>query len=197
MSKLSLDDVRLGDVVRLRNGETFAVATKCESYGDRDGEYPGPWLSPDRAFRSHYLLADVVEVVLRNPRVCAICGSEGITSKSDECDFCVHCFYSGAMYARAHASLLAKLDALDVVESAHFWHTGGGCFLLAIKRVDGRLLTCTELDAGVPEPGDPWLLIVEWSSEDAYDEFDYESTVEHDDVSLSDDELVAWVEAQS
>lgn len=198
---LTYDDIKLGDTVRMRGGEEFTVGSKSTSFGDRTGEYEGPFISPERGFGTHYLINEVKEVIARNPRLCVYCG-EGVTAKSTETNFCVNCFYSGAHDEHEHAALISALEELDNVKDAGIWHTGGGCMLLAVRLVDGRLATCTEWDAQIPNPGDPWGMIYVHPNEESYDEQEYENVEEHlfhdwdsDDKSrmLSDAQLVDFV----
>jgi hypothetical protein len=184
---MKLEEIRLGDVVRLRNGETIRVRGKSTSYHDSRGEHVGPFVSgPTHADR--YLLADVVDVAVRNEKVCAICEREGVTSTNPDVDFCERCFYSGAAIERERGELLYALRALDGVETADVWHTGGGCFLLAVKATDGRLITVSD-EAAVPEPGEPWKTFVISESEDVFDDYDPDR-MEERDGEWSDEALV-------
>lgn len=97
-------------------------------------------------------------------RPCAICGGE-VTSPNPTVDYCRMCFYTGAAYERMlrteERDLLTRVGALDGVEDAQVWHTGGGCFNLAIRLADGRFLTPSvgiiDEESGEvwPEPGIP------------------------------------------
>lgn len=186
-------DINLGDTVRLRNGETFAVAEKCVSYHDRQGDHPGPWISPSRDWRQGFLLSDILEIVKRNPRVCRFCGG-GVTARSPETDFCRDCFYSGRADAELRAELIDGLRALPNVASADIWHTGGGCMVLAISLLDGQLATATEGEAALPEPGEPWGLICVSDNEEAWGEWD-ESRIEISEGSWADAELINFIGA--
>lgn len=188
---MDLNDIRLGDTVRLRNGETIIVAHKMEGYTDRDGEHPGPYVAARGPSFDRYLLADVVEVVERNERVCRFCG-EGVTARDDDIDYCSNCFYSGRALTDDHAELIVALAAIPNVKGAHVWHTGGGCFLLAVTLNDGRLITLSDADAALPEKGQPWRYFAVAESEEAYDEYD-ESRIEQRDGEWTDEQLLAAV----
>lgn len=207
---MELNELRLGDLVRLKNGETIGVDSKVTSYHDRDGEHEGPFVM--RQGDHEYIpLADVVEVVAANPRLCVYCG-EGVTSM--KADFCRGCFYTGRVYEERHDALLRKITETDGVQSAHFWHTGGGCFLLAVTLDDGRLLTPSEgyrnEDGSVfPEPtipendGERWAMVASrdeaaWEDPDAWEAADPnggndDAAVQISQRLLTEDELVEAV----
>lgn len=170
---MELKDIRLGDTVRLRNGETFVVDSKITSYHDAGGEHAGPFLAPVRNFSDHYSLGDVVEVVERNCRICIFCG-EGVTSREPDVLYCRGCHYSGRAASEQREDLLANLRLTQHVEDASIWHTGGGCFLLAVGLADGRLVTITDGDAGLPEAEEKWGLVVISPDTEAWDEWDEE-----------------------
>lgn len=188
---MELSEIRMGDTVRLRNGETITVAHKMESYTDRDGEHPGPFVSARGSHFDKYALSDITEVVESNPRLCRFCG-EGVTATDDKVDYCSGCFYSGRALTETHADLLASLSAIPNVTGAHVWHTGGGCFLVACYLEDGRLVTLTDADAALPYPGEPWRLMVVSESEQAYDEWD-ESKLDIREGEWDDAQIVAAV----
>lgn len=197
------EEIRLGDAVRLPNGATITVESKYDWYEDATGRHDGPFVGA-RGTSQHYLVADVVEVVLRNERLCVFCG-EGVTATTSETDFCRNCFYTGRSWERKLAPLLARIDEIDEVVSTAVWHTGGGCFNLAVTLADGRLLTPSEGfrsdDDGTvwPEPGFPdaddpesrWSMVVS-ASEEAWSEWD-ESKVWIPQDLYDDDGLVAAI----
>lgn len=168
---MEFKDIRLGDTVRLRNGETFVVGSKITSYHDRDGDHEGPFLAPDRPFTDRYALGDVVEVIERNSRICIFCG-EGVTSREPDVLYCRGCHYTGRAHEEQREDLLLKLRLTPNVEDASIWHTGGGCFLLAVNLTDGRLVAITDGDAGLPEQDEKWGLVVISPDQDAWDEWD-------------------------
>lgn len=55
---------------------------------------------------------------------------------------CRACFYDGAMHARRPrmAALIERLEAAAPTADVGVWHTGGGCFGLAVKWENGRFL---------------------------------------------------------
>lgn len=191
---MKLDEVRLGDTVRLRNGEEILVSDKMTGYTDREGEHPGPFVATRPGF-DRYHLDDVQEVVLRNERLCRFCG-EGVTATKSETDFCSLCFYSGRAFTEQRGELLEALQTLPRVESASVWHTGGGCFLLAVTLKDGRLITVTEGQGGLPDPGEPWQLLVVAPDMEAWDEWD-EKRLDLREGAWTDEELIAEVETIS
>ena len=122
---------------------------------------------------------DIVEVE-RESRPCVFCGSQ-VEAENPEVDFCRMCFYVGRMHEeRTCKEVLDAIRTLAGVEDASVWHTGGGCFLLGIKLMDGRLLTPSigymedgrvSPDAGLPEDeGDRWAMVISESVE-AFDEY--------------------------
>jgi hypothetical protein len=187
----NLNDVGLGDTVRLRNGETVVVESKFTSYTDASGEHEGPFVGAGPHGRDHYLLSDVVEVVAPNPRRCRFCG-EGVTSTNDEVDFCRNCHYTGRAQEERRGDLIGRLGDLDLVGTARIWHTGGGCFLLAVELVDGRLVTCTDGEASLPEDGEPWGLVVVSPNQEAWDEWD-EGVLDIRQAEWTDDQLVSEI----
>lgn len=186
---MKLDEVRLGDTVRLRNGEEILVSDKMTGYTDRVGDHPGPFVATRNFDR--YALSDVLEIVTRNERVCRFCG-DGVTSPVPEVDYCRNCFYLGRAHQERLAPLIAQLKAIPKVKSANVWHTGGGCFLLAVPLEDGRLIALTDGDAGLPDKGEPWQYFCVAESEEAWDEWD-ESRLAVHEGNLTDDQLIAAV----
>jgi hypothetical protein len=205
VAALTLEDIRLGDTVRLRNGETIVVDSRSSWYEDATGRHTGPFVSPSPGFSERYLLADVVEVVARNPRRCVYCG-DGVTSTNPEVTFCRGCHYAGTHDEAERAELFRRLSALENVSDVGVWHTGGGCKLLAVTLVSGEIVTCTEYDAILPAPGDNWGLLyvhrsledyeeqTEWLDERAFTFFEGE---DEEKATLTDDGLVEFVRGWS
>jgi hypothetical protein len=91
------------------------------------------------------------------------------------------------------------------VRSVEVWHTGGGCFNLAVLLDDGRLATPSVAyqdpatgkwwpEAGLPEnDGDCWGVVFA-ASVDAWHEWD-EAKLDYGDGGYDDDELVERVRA--
>lgn len=128
--------------------------------------------------------------------LCTICKTNEITSTNPETTFCRECFYSGAVAEQTLRPLLDRIDALDEVsQNAAVWHTGGGCFNLAVHLADGRLLTPSigyEENGGVwPEPGFPeseddrWCIVVSDSVE-VWEEWDEERLFVVEDLYTND-----------
>lgn len=129
---------------------------------------------------------DIVEVD-RESRPCVFCGTE-VESAKEEVDFCRSCFYVGTFHEeRTCKDLLDAIRPLPEVKEASVWHTGGGCFNVAIELLDGRLLTpsigyTTESgqvwpEAGLPEDEeDRWALVIS-ASVDAWYEAEEESEI--------------------
>lgn len=200
-SELTLDDIRLGDTVRLRNGETILVEGKTTSYTDRDGEHEGPFVTEAKTF-DHYLLADVLEIVERNERLCRFCG-EGVTSTNPETDFCRGCFYTGTTQEERLAPLIARLSEPENVAGVAVWHTGGGCFNLAVTLQDGRIATPSVayydegdcrwwVEPGFPESDEDRWGVVLAASEQAWSEWD-ESKLQMPNLGMDEDALIAFV----
>lgn len=153
---ITKQDIRQGDTVKLAGGATIVVDAVVDSYGDRAGEHPGPWVRTREWDR--YLLSQVVDIVARNPRTCRYCG-EGVTSTNPDCDYCRNCHYNGTALADEKAAVLAELRAASPRFSV--WHTGGGCFaygaVLSTESDDGEypFVMVTNGDAGIDGiPGD-------------------------------------------
>lgn len=95
-------------------------------------------------------------------KTCTICNENEVTSTKKSVDFCRNCFYTGAALEREFGQLIGDLEAVDGVSRATVWHTGGGCFVLAVNLDDGRLITATALEDGevgavMPDaPEGPW-----------------------------------------
>lgn len=200
-TELTLADIRMGDTVRLRNGETIVVDGKTTSYTDKDGEHEGPFVTEAKTF-DHYFLADVAEITEKNERLCRFCG-DGVTSTNPETDFCRNCHYTGRAEEERLATLLTKLAEPENVDTVAVWHTGGGCFNLAVMLRDGRLATpsVARYEEGEgrwwPEPGFPeeesdrWGIVVA-ASEEAWSEHD-ESKIVIPNLGMDEDALVAFV----
>lgn len=200
---MELTDIRMGDVVRLTDGKTLTVDSVITSYTDATGQHDGPFVA-DRNHARH-LLTEVAEIVKRNERLCSICGS-GITSTDPTVDFCRNCHYSGSALERMlrteKRDVLTRIGALDNVTDATVWHTGGGCFNLAVTLEDGRLLTPSVgymENGGVwPEPGIPdpdedgkWCLVISENA-DAWGEWDEDKLAIVERL-YTDDELVVAI----
>src|SRR5262245_63947730 len=125
-------DIRMGDIVRLRNGELVEVDSVTNWYADRNGRHDGPFVTT-RQF-DHYLIADVTEIVTPNSRRCVYCGN-GVTSPNPDVDFCRNCHYSGTPQEFARNEQISKLE-LDTNASCSVDHTGGGCFWLSFRFAD-------------------------------------------------------------
>ena len=168
MPALSKEDIRMGDTVRLRNGETIVVDMVSDRYGDRNGEYEGPWVVATGRPRERYHLSDVVGIAERNPRICEFCGN-GVTSTNPELTYCRHCHYNGTAFEHRYADIVDRFreafpDCWVGVE-----HTGGGCFWFAIRQQQGNLYWCvTEGEASVPlfEVGQLWGLVCRYCDDE-------------------------------
>lgn len=174
MSTLTMDDIRLGDTVRLRNGETIVVDGVYETYGDRDGEYPGPWVKGP-GWKERYLLADVTAIVERNPRDCRFCGN-GVTSTNPEIDYCRICHYTGRAQQDMHAVRIAEIESgLPEGWMAMVEHTGGGCFWLAIRHDANRFYyACTAHDAVLPDDaeGEDWSWVFRYHHDESHEDYE-------------------------
>lgn len=154
---MELRDITAGDWVRLVDGREVKVDGLTTEWGDRTGTYKGEWITIGHPQWIHIPIADVVEVSRKNEHLCIYCGG-GVTS--DKVDFCRICWATGRHDTELRSTLITMLKEIDGVKEASVWQTGGGCMCLGITLDDGRLITCTEFDAQVPEPGDPWGIVV-------------------------------------
>lgn len=175
MPTLTMQDIRLGDTVRLRNGELVVVDGVYESYGDRDGTYPGPWVKGS-AWSERYLLADVTEIVVSNPRSCRFCGN-GVTATNPDTDFCRICHYTGRAEQDRIADRIARVERLlPDGWSAGVEHTGGGCFWLAVRhQEDPFYYAITAHDAVLPEGDEEWSWAFRYHENEDHE--DYEGVV--------------------
>lgn len=178
MSEFTREDLRMGDTVALADGSKIVVDSVCTSYGDVHGEHPGPWVIAKGPHTFHPL-AEVSAIVKRNERLCRFCG-DGVTSTNPFLDYCRHCYYSGRAFSESHDELLSLLRAEDGVKSAEIWHTGGGCFCLALRIADGRLVVVTERDANLPDPGQAWGTVGVYESEQVWDEYEDDKVTYHE-----------------
>lgn len=147
---LTRDEIRAGDVVRLRNGETITVYGTTESYSDRDGTYPGPWVIEART-HARFLVADCLEVAERNERSCVLCG-EGCTAKDPErYPYCRNCHYTGAASSHIRAQQVERFVAASGAATVNVEHTGGGCFWMAFHfEGDAYYYAATNGEASLP-----------------------------------------------
>lgn len=137
------------------------------------------------------------------PRACRFCGGE-VQSTNPETDFCRNCFYTGRWAEEQHAALLSAFKSIAGVKSTAVWHTGGGCFNLAVTFADGRLATPSVsfqeqdgswgIEPGFPsDPGDRWGVVVS-ESEEAWSEWDEERlAMPQEALGLTEVELVGYV----
>lgn len=165
---LDPSDIRMGDTVRLRNGETVVSDGIITEVHDADGTHVGPFVSTKSWDR--YLVTDVVEIVERNPRSCVYC-SNGVTSSNPDCDYCRHCHYSGRHLDEVNAE---SVDAFRVAFPEAHWtgveHTGGGCFWLAVRMTDGDgpYYAVTDGQAGIPAlaEGEGWFYVCRYADDE-------------------------------
>lgn len=147
---LTSDEIRMGDVVRLRNGETVEVDSIATMIHDRDGEHEGPFVIAKGQLRDRYLLADVLEIAERNERLCAICGG-GVTSPEPEVDYCRMCYYSGAAEERVRAAQIDRFREIPEATFVGIEHTGGGCFWFSVRFGEGEdYYVLTDGEASLP-----------------------------------------------
>lgn len=189
----SKDEIRMGDTVKLNDGTTLIVDSVFDSYTDRAGQHEGPFVASRDVMRSTHLLAEVAEIVARNERLCVYCGN-GVTSSNPDVDFCRNCHYTGVAHEHRRGKLLADLEVLPNVKSASVWHTGGGCFMLAVTLTDDRLLTITDGDASLPEGDETWRWLAVWKDEPTYSDFEWgNEEIDENEEERSDDQLVAYI----
>jgi len=137
-------------------------------------------------------------------RECRYC-HETFTPPKPETTLCRSCYYEGRHLREHHADLIGRLGDLDTVATANVWHTGGGCFGLAVTLQDERLFFGTvammELDengtavwrgdAWIPtEPEERWMIGV-YASEAAFSDGEEPTRII---MPATDDEFVAAVQ---
>lgn len=171
---LTMEDIRMGDVVLLTNGNTIRVARVFEYFGDRDGEHVGPWVATNQ-WDERYLVSDVAEILIPNPRLCRFCGN-GVTAKSDATDFCSICFYTGRAFEDMYADRIAAVqEGLPDGWEAHVEHTGGGCFWLAVRSPhSARYYALTAWDAQLPDEneGEDWGCIYRYHENERHPDYE-------------------------
>ncbi len=168
-------DIGAGDIVRLRDGRTLGVDGIASSYHDATGEHEGPFITT-RESRDFYPVTDVAEVVTRNPNRCDLCGG-GVTSKDPErYPYCVSCHYTGAVAEHLRQEHLRPIREAFPDSEVEVWHTGGGCFMVAVAFADDEgYYGLTDGDAGLPsdEEGNPvpdgWGILVHYVDEEDCD----------------------------
>jgi hypothetical protein len=171
---VSQDEIRMGDTVLLRNGERVVVDSVIEWYADSTGKHDGPFVNEARTY-DRYLLADVAEIVERNPRICEFCGN-GVTSPNPEVTFCRGCFYNGTAFEDRYADVIEVFQRAFPDHWATIEHTGGGCFWLAIHPLPGSPLAArspyywalTAGDAVLPmfEEGELWGIVMRYCADE-------------------------------
>jgi hypothetical protein len=163
------DEIRMGDTVRLRNGELIQVFGTCDRWGDRHGEYEGPWVTA-AGTHDHFLVADVLEVAVRNPRSCKFCG-DGVTATNPKTEFCRNCFYTGVAFNDLYADVIDKFREAFPDHWVGVEHTGGGCFWLAVRSRDESnpiywCATAGEASLPVFEEGELWGIVCRYCDDE-------------------------------
>lgn len=92
---------------------------------------------------------------------CKLCGT-GVTAKDPErYPYCLICHYTGAAASDIRKAQLQRMrQALGGIH-VHpvIWHTGGGCFMLAIRFAEDPGYYCaTDGNAGLPHDDDGYAL---------------------------------------
>src|SRR5262245_7592324 len=182
-SMLSKSDIRMGDTVKIRNGENIVVDGVSDWYEDATGRHDGPWVMTKSWDR--YPLSDVVEIAVRNERICVFCG-EGVTAKMPDTDYCRNCHYNGTAEERVRAAQIQRLESLTGATVA-VEHTGGNCFWMAFRFPNdgGYYYAATDGEASLPTQGEEWTPMETggWGyvGRYFYDEDDQATTDAHDD----------------
>jgi hypothetical protein len=122
---------------------------------------------------------------------CDICGNvfaDGAFDAPPARTVCAGCYYSGAVHEKRPriARLIERLRAAAPGAEVGVWHTGGGCFGLAVewKARGGRLLFGTDGDA-VPGEGEPFC-VGRYADEQAWENGESDPFTED----VSDDDFV-------
>lgn len=196
---LTKEELRLGDTVRLRNGETIVVDGVSDWYEDRTGRHVGPWVMtpPTVGGIERYPLADVVETVVSNPRVCRFCGN-GVTAKTETTDFCRYCYHSGVAFNDIYAA--ERQPFVDAFPDAHvgFEHTGGGCWWFAIYPKDSPWYwAMTNGEAAIPkfQDGEGWAIVVRYHTDDDHPDYEGALVVQSERPVLTHHEVITFVQA--
>jgi hypothetical protein len=121
---------------------------------------------------------------------CRVCGeafADGAFIAPPAKEVCLSCYYSGAVHAERPriATLIRRLQEAAPTADVGVWHTGGGCFGLAVewKERAGRLLfgTGVESEASLPEEGEAFIVGRYETEEDFGSEGTYTDNVSDDD----------------
>lgn len=166
-----------------------------EQIDDAFGNVP---LEPFRPIEEVLAMTDEVTI----DRPCTFCGRE-VTSTKPDIDYCEMCFYTGRSWERTLDPLIQRIQALAPDATVGVWHTGGGCFNLAVTLPSGALLTPSigtgDGEEWFPEPGFPtqpderWCLVVS-ETEQAWSEWDEDKITFSGP--LTEDELVEAIKAE-
>jgi hypothetical protein len=92
---------------------------------------------------------EIVEVE-RESNPCRYCGAE-VQASDSKIDYCRGCYYSGTSLEEGCRPALDLLDQIPGGKGATVWHTGGGCFALAVDFPDETYVMVTDGDAGVTD----------------------------------------------
>lgn len=83
--------------------------------------------------RPYHVQERVVAAVV----TCRNCGVYAVTSKDPEAfPYCKGCFYTGASHEHMYGPALARIAEGVPGWEASVWHTGGGCFAVAVTPTD-------------------------------------------------------------
>lgn len=151
---LNVEDVRMGDTVRLVSGETIVVSHVSLAYEDRSGLHEGPWVSARGGRLGQHHLNEVVEVVAVNPYSCKLCGDGCTSNNPEKYPYCKNCHYTGAAAEDVRAGMLAEMKEISGADEVGIWHTGGGCFQLTFTWKDTPHYSWASTDGEASLPSD-------------------------------------------
>lgn len=164
-------DVHLGDYVVLDptgrdDPDCYEVGRVLSRYlssqgadGHEEREEDGPYLRV-RLNSGEVVggVTSVASIARANERLCRFCG-EGVTATDPDIDYCGLCFYSGRTRAEDASDVIAVLRDAFPDELVEVWHTGGGCFSIAVQWSDGAyamLAADADVTTHVDEPLEAW-----------------------------------------
>lgn len=194
---LTKDEIRMGDVVRLKSGTKITVDSVSEWYEDATGRHDGPWVTTMQyGGFDRFPLEDVVETVVSNPRICRFCGN-GVTASNPDTDFCRSCYHSGTAFNDIFASEAEPFREAFPDCKVGFEHTGGGCWWFAIYPDSDWYWAVTDGNAGIPEfaDGELWGMALRYHKDESHPDYEGINVISAARNVLTTREIIHFIKA--